>query len=373
MFLLTLMGTLTLVTLLQLIAAPHRMNQTSLILLSLLFAVSLCLSVALAIRGPRRLVTYLVLAQRLDGGAGLSGAMASLPNLFPRHLVDLVILGEETGNLEGSLSQFNEGMMNALGLHQRLLSILGYLVTVFFIQSLIIVFLLIKVLPVYLEMYEDMAESNMDIISSPQMEFIHSVTETLYLYGHLWPYLFGLLALMMVTVVSLHLRHRGALATGFIASLLLFVPWIRGIVIRQNLGLIAMMLHGLLRGGVPLDRAMAMCTVVDLHPAYQNWLRALRGALVGGESIGDALSQTRRRWLIPDSFIGQIEAGTYSGQLPAMLERVAALYQAECERRMSFLVASVLPLGILFLGYITLCTQLVGLRVIIGIGDQLIV
>ena len=264
-------------------------------------------------------------------------------------------------------------MINALGLHQRLRLILGYLAAVFTLQSLIIVFLLLKVLPVYTEMYEDMASSSMDLISSPQMKSIHGVTTALYAYGHLWPYLVGMFMLLCVTLLLLHLRHRGGLSTGPYGSMLFFIPWIRTIVIRQNLGLIALMLHGLLRGGVPLDRALAMCTVTDIHPAYRKWLRALRGALASGESVADALSQTRSHWLIPDSFIGQVEAGTYSGQLPAMLERIAALYQSDCERRMSLLVATALPLGILLLGYITLCTQLVSLRILIGMGDQLIV
>ena len=116
-----------------------------------------------------------------------------------------------------------------------------------------------------------------------------------------------------------------------------------------------------------------MCSGTDLHPAYRNWLTALRESLRGGESLREALAHTHRRWLIPESFVGQLEAGEYAGQLPAMLERIAGLYRRDVDKRMQILVATVLPLGILILGYITMFAYTLGFQLIIGMTDALLV
>ena len=180
-------------------------------------------------------------------------------------------------------------------------------------------------------------------------------------------------AVLFLCFAALRFRSRRGWASGPVAFPLLFVPWIRGLIVRQNLSQIALMLHGLLRCGVPLDRALGMCTSTDVHPAYRDWLSALRESLRGGASLREGLAHTRRKGLIPDTFVGQVEAGEYAGQLPAMLERIATIYAMEAEKRMQILVAIVLPVGILCLGYITASAQILAFQLLIGLSESLLV
>lgn len=324
--------------------------------------------------GKRRLRIYAALEQRLSSGAGLSEAMASLPRVFPSYLVDLVTVGEETGDVEGAFAKFNDGMLRSLDRNRQLQWTLRYLTALVIAQALILSFLIVKVLPVFVEINEEIYAESKEARTAPApLRTADQVQDAFDVLVYRWPRVAVAGAVIAMAIALVRFRLRRGSVRGRAFSPLFLVPWLRGMVVRQNLGLIAAMLHGLLRGGVPLDRALAMCSSADLHGVYRRWLSDLRESLREGNSLKDALVETRRPGFIPDSFIGQLEAGEYAGQLPEMCARIAELYQRDVEKRAQVLAGLVLPLGILTLGYITLFAQTLAMRLITGIAEALIV
>jgi type II secretory pathway component PulF len=321
-----------------------------------------------------RLAVFLALEARLSEGASLSDAMARLPRFFPRHLVDLVVIGEECGDPGRGFSRFTDTMLDALDMHRQLRWVFRYFAFVFSIQVLLLAFLAVKVLPVFVEIHHEMNVEFSDNNMSPQLEASLATATTIFdTLAHHWPRFAVVGAIIALAVAAIRYRGRRGWAGSGLMFPLFFLPWFRGLVVRQNLGTVALMLHGLLRAGVPLDRALAMCSATDLHPAYRNWLGELRTSLSGGKSLRDALAQTQRRRLIPESFIGQLEAGEYAGQLPEMLERIANLYRREVDRRVQILVAAALPAGIFILGYITMFAETLAFRLLTGLSEGLMI
>lgn len=338
---------------------------------ALLIAIVLGLVRQLCFRRDQRLKVYLALESRLAQGSSISSAMASLPRFFPRHLVDLISIGEETGTLDGPLAQFNDGMLRTLDRSRQLRWVFRYVAFVFSVQCLLLSFLIVKVLPVFVEMTEEVSEEGAAPL--PHLKQAATVAHAFDYVVYFWPQAAMTGALLLVLYTIIRIRARRLNVRGALLSPLLLIPWFRFLIVRQNLGLIALMLHGLLRGGVPLDRALVLCANADLPRAYRRWLLALRESLREGESLRDALARNQHRWLVPDSFVGLMEAGEYAGQLPAMLARTADLYQQETEKRMQILVSAVLPLGIFFLGYITLSAELLAFKLIWGMAEALLV
>ncbi len=321
----------------------------------------------------RRLKVFLALKSRLEAGASISDAMASLPRFFPRYLVDLVRVGEETGDMEAPFLHFNGDTLRSLDLHRHLQWVLRYLVLVVAIQLSLISFIGLKVLPVFLEINSEVHSSDTAYTPPPQVAKALALQGFVTTHGHHWPKVAVIGGLIVACYVLRRFRKRRGWASSYSSGLLFALPWFRGIVVRQNLGMIAFMLHGLLRGGVTLDAALGMCCSADIHSAYRNWLTDLRRSLNEGASLREALAATRRSGLIPDSFVGQLEAGEYGGQLPEALHRIASLYQREASRRTGVLAAMVLPIGILALGYVTLYVQTLVFQLLVGLSDSMIV
>jgi type IV pilus assembly protein PilC len=316
-----------------------------------------------------RMQVFLALEHRIANGAGLSEAMASLPRFFPRHLVCLVEAGETAGTLDPAFERFNAATLRSLGAQRELRATLSYLGLLAGVQLVVGMYLLVKVVPAFQEIRIEIAQSSGmadaagDFVSSagpvpaallPSIGGLMEWSNGLYFSKPvasliLWPFI--------TWVMFRHFNRARSWSARFSSSLLLMLPWFRGLIVRHNLGQVAFMLQGLLAAGVPLERALGMVGVADLHPAYLRWIGTLRARVCQGESLKEALRRTAPRGLLPESFVGLMEAGERSGQLPETLARIAELYRRDTEQRLGTLQALVLPAGILFLGYLVMATQ----------------
>lgn len=330
-----------------------------------------------------RLGVFLALERRIASGSGLSDAMASLPRFFPRHLVDLVAAGEVSGCLDPAFDQFNESMLHSLGLQRQLKTTFTYLGLMLLAHLSIASFLLVKVIPVFVEIRQEMWADRAQIVGGdsaadgmsrlvatilPSLETLTKLGDQVFRVG---PAIIALVLVVGLAFFSGRFRKRRNWAGRPAAHLLFLLPWFRGLVVRHNLGLISLMLHGLLRAGVPLDRALAMAGGSDIHPSYRRWLGELRDRVCQGESLKEAFDHVPPRGLIPASFRGLVEAGERSAQLPEMLGRLADLYRRDTEKRLRILQALVLPAGIFVLGYLVMATQVSVFRVLIELADSI--
>ena len=326
---------------------------------------------------------FLALEHRIACGSGLSEAMGSLPRFFPRHLVDLVEAGEATGNLDSAFAQFNDTMLRSLGAQRQLRAIFLYLSLVFGAQVLITSFLLIKVIPVFVEMRQEAAaDAGVAFVSHPLasgiaplvggllpgLEFFVAASDQIFSAA---PFIGAILLFLVLWAMLRRYRLRRSWSARRFSSVLTLLPWFRSLLVRHNLGQIALMLQGLLRAGVPLDRALAMALGSDVHPAYRRWLGQLRERVCQGESLKEALRRTASRRLVPDSFTGLVEAGERSGQLPETLAHIAELYRRDTEKRLAILQAIVLPAGVLVLGYLVMATQVAVFRVLVDLSEMI--
>jgi type II secretory pathway component PulF len=343
--------------------------------------ISLWLAKVLLTDRQGRAGVFLALEHRISCGWGLSDAMGTLPRFFPRHLVDLVEAGEATGNMDPAFDQFNDAMLRSLGTQRQLRAILWYLAIVLVAQVSIASFLLVKVIPVFVEIRQE-AAADSGVVFDPNRlsgdiapligSLLPGLDALVALGGQLYsvaPIIAMAIVLGAALLVIRRFRGRRNWSARRSSAMLTVLPWFRGLVVRHNLGQIALMLHGLLRAGVPLDRALAMALGSDIHPAYRQWLGKLRDRVCQGDSLKDALRRTASRRLIPDSFVGLIEAGERSGQLPETLEHIADLYRRDTEKRLAILQAIVLPAGVLMLGYLVMATQVTVFRVLIDLSE----
>lgn len=326
---------------------------------------------------------FQAMERRIASGSGLSEAMASLPRFFPRHLVDLVEAGEASGNLDPAFDQFSDSMLHSLGLQRQLRATFSYLGVMLLAQLTVASFLLVKVMPVFAEIRQEMGPDAASVevggtAAAGMFRFIGTILPNIdgliRLGDHIFsfgPVLIALVLLVGLVILFGRFGKRRSWSGRRSAGLLFLVPWFRGLTVRHNLGLISLMLHGLLRAGVPLDRALAMALGSDVHPAYRRWLGALRERVCQGESLKEALQTVPSRGLIPESFRGLVEAGERSGQLPETFGRVADLYRRDTEKRLRVLHALVLPAGILVLGYLVLATQVSVFRVLIELAGSI--
>ena len=318
----------------------------------------------------RRESVLLVLSKRIGQGRTLSEVMHSLPRFFPRFYADLVETGEATAQVASCFDELNDETLQTLQTQDTVRNNLYYIAFVLLVQGAILSFMVMKVVPVFEEVY---GEFGGDIPGVTRA--LIDVTDWL-VYN--WPTLMLSIALIGIPLillfkgVSLRKRSRCGFLARPLGSLLFVFPWFRGLIIKQNLAMAALILEKLLHGGATLDAALESVSNAGIHPLYTRKFSRIRDRVLQGETLSEACDANASAPPLPRAFRGFIALGENAGMLPAAIARIGRIYQRDVEMRIRILSDAFLPFAVVALGYFTLLVLLSLYLPIFSLTDQLI-
>lgn len=317
------------------------------------------------------------LQARIESGHSLSEAMARLPRFFPRNLVTMVEMGERTGRLETVLDRFSAETVQKWTAQRDLTRILWYFAAVIGFQLGIIAFLLVKVIPVFYDVLDEVGVSGSGFRQPAQFPIPLPSTDTIvfiadqviYTYSGFIVLLFWAIALWVWIRPNLKRRNW---TTHPLIVLLLAVPGFRGMIARHNLGTGAFMLHEMLEAGVPLEQALDAVARSDLHVFYRRWFAHVRKRVLNGNTLRDACAGIRPATPVPRSFVSLVGMGEAHGRLESALAYLSETYHAHVERRKRMLVSGVIPLGVFIAGYIALSIEVSLFSSMISLAEAIV-
>lgn len=316
---------------------------------------------ALAADAPDREVGHLyrALAQDIASGLTFAQAMRKRPRFFPRYYCDLVEAGENTGALEQTLAELDEYLERNGLVRREIQGFWTYPLAVLTIQACIVTFLLVKVVPVFTEIFKEFGW-----LSMPKMALLNAMST--FAQAH-WPHLLAIAACVVVGYVLVWrlIRARGLfdeLLGRFVAA----VPMLRALVVKRHLAHVARVLDKLLAASVPVPEALDDAAASDVNPMYARLLRRLKRRTEQGETLQTAM-EPESRALLPLSFRGIVSVGESSGLLPQALGRIAGFYEREARKTLRMLGGLLEPLSIGLLAGVTLLITSAVFEALVGI------
>lgn len=315
----------------------------------------------------RRERVFLVLAQRVSQGVPLSEAMAGLRRFFPAFFADMVRAGEESGDMPACLEHLGADTIRRLNAASSMAPNVVYLLTVAFIQSALALFLSVKVLPLFREIS---AEFQGDV--PPTTEFMMRTVEraeSLVSGGGALAIFLGVFAGFVAYLFLRAATRRRELLSRWSTWPMVFIPGLRGLHVKQNLGTAALKLNLLLTAGAPLPDALTMAGTGDIHRRYARVFRALANDITQGDSLAEACA---RRGALPKSFRNFVTLGERAGMLPDAFRRIADFYHRDVDKTTRVLSDALLPLGVLVLGGIGLTYELGVMGCIVQLTDLML-
>lgn len=329
-------------------------------------------------KGGAREKVLIRLRDLLEGGLDLSEAMRRLPKFFPKFYADMVEAGEQTGRMEECLAELTLDSAESLSTNQQVRGILIYLGATVLIQIFIMTFLVVKVAPVFFEIYEDMGYSYTERAPfvSKLMESIDGLLE------FRWESLFtnaftgGIAAFVLVVFIFLLRRifrkDRRTFSSSPLLSLFVIIPGLRGLIMQGNFAVITGTLEKLLRADVPLDTALEKASVADISPVYARMLRKVRTRVLDGDSLVAAFQTASSRLLVPASFTSLLAVGEQSGMLPEALAYLWTFYRNQTRVRIQILTDTVNPLGVVILGTFVLFFAVDMFSLMVGLSEAIL-
>lgn len=286
----------------------------------------------------KTLAKALVLTRdRVQQGDSLADAMRKSPKVFSDLFVNMIAAGEESGSLELCVQRMGNQFEKSAKLSSMVRSALIYPIAVLVIAFGVTIFMSMKIIPKFAQMYVDMGAD----LPGPT-QFICDFSDLLL---EKW----WLLIIIIVGLV-LFLSWFGTTTKGkeIYGKLALKLPIFGKINLKSNSAKFSRVMATLVSSGMSITTAIEICskTMSNIHYKY-----ALEKAKTDVEE-GLPLSVPIRRAgeVFPPMVHNMIAIGEETGNMEHMLDKVAEYYEEETEASTKNLTELMSPLLIVVLG-----------------------
>ncbi|WP_005036312.1 type II secretion system F family protein [Holophaga foetida] len=274
--------------------------------------------------------------QDVEQGATLQAAMAKHPKAFNDLYVNMVGAGEAGGILDVILQRLSGYIEKAVKLTGKVKGAMTYPVTVILIAIAVVAVIMLKVIPVFSQMYEGMGSS----LPVPTIVCI-AISNVLINYFPI------VLIFIIVVVVGTRQYYKTQAGHLQIDVLLLKIPIIGDLLRKVAVARFCRTLGTLTSSGVPILEGMDITARTSGNLVIQNAILKCKEAVEQGRNISTPLAETK---VFPPMVVQMVGVGEATGALDAMLSKVADFYEDEVDNAVASLTSMMEPLIIAILG-----------------------
>ncbi len=271
-------------------------------------------------------------------GNSFAGALSHYPGTFSSLYINMVRAGETSGTLEIVLDRLADITEKQQALKSRIRSALAYPVLMSFIGAGVLFLLLAFIVPSITSIFTDMGQ----VLPAPT-RFLIAASELFKFYW--W--------VIIIIVVGLFFFTRSIKKTVKgryrIDKTKLFLPIIGNIIKKLAIARFARTLGSLLENGVSMLSALEIVKNIAGNVLIAKAVEEAAGEVEKGQGLGVSLGATEVFPLLP---IQMIQVGEQSGELEAMLKRIADVYENEVETSIMSMTSLLEPVMILIMGVI---------------------
>jgi type IV pilus assembly protein PilC len=286
------------------------------------------------------------LADSVQGGSTFSESLSQHPRIFNKLYVNMVKAGELGGVLEVVLDRLAEYQEKAQKLKNKIVSAMVYPVIVMCIAVFILTFLMIFIVPRFKEMFADMGDVELPLIS----KIVFNASGFLMMTSV--PFVPNVVWLIIVAVVGYICFNAWGNTTGgrkTIDKFKLNMPLFGDIQRKSAIARFARTLGTLVTSGVPILQALNITKETSGNLIVSNAIAKVYDSVKEGESI---VSPMQGSTIFPAMVISMVDVGEETGQLPEMLLKVADVYDDEVDNAVTALTSILEPIMIVFLAIV---------------------
>jgi type IV pilus assembly protein PilC len=275
---------------------------------------------------------------RVESGESFSEALTRHPKAFNRLYVAMVSAGEKGGLLAEILGRLATYQENTERLRKKVKTALMYPTVVTVVAIGITIFLLVRVIPTFKEIYSGFGAA----LPGPTL-FLMGISDIVKHY-------FLILIIAIVGAVWGWLYYiKTKPGRDFWDKQRIKLPIFGPIAHKICLARFTRTLASLVRSGVPILEVLQIVSQTVGNTVMEKAIKASSLDIERGEGISQALG---KHPVFPNMIIRMLSAGEQTGNIDTMLERVANFLDEEIDNTLSGLMSLIEPLLIVFLGVV---------------------
>jgi type IV pilus assembly protein PilC len=277
------------------------------------------------------------IASDIEGGRSLSEAMEKHPKAFDRLYVSMVRAGEVGGVLEMTLQRVASSLEAREALKRKIKSAMTYPTVVLIFAVLAAIGMILFLVPIFTKMYEDLG-SELPTIT----QFLVNLSDN----GKSKPYLIPIPILTPIFAFKFWTsRETGRRQWDRIK---LRLPMKIGPIVQKvALARFSRTMSSLIASGVPMMQAVKVTGDTSGNSVIEDAMDDIIKSIEEGRTFSEPL---KRHPIFPSMVIQMAAIGEETGQMDAMLEKVAEFYEDEVDAAIKSLTSIVEPIMMIFVG-----------------------
>jgi type IV pilus assembly protein PilC len=273
----------------------------------------------------------------VEQGSTFADALAKHPGSFSDLYVNLVRAGEVGGILDTILNRLAQYMEKADALKRKVKGAMVYPASTVVVSIGVITLLLVKVIPVFKKMFEEMggalpAPTQMVVDISEFMQewiVVMMVAGAAIVFGFLW--------------ARRKLRDFRYRTDAIFLKSPIFGSLLRKVAVAR----FSRTLGTMISSGVPILEALDICARTSGNLVIESALVKTRMAISEGRTIAEPLEASG---VFPGMVVQMIAVGEATGAMDQMLSKIADFYDDEVDAAVSALTSLLEPMMMVFLG-----------------------
>ncbi len=276
--------------------------------------------------------------ESIEGGASLSNSFRKFPRVFNELYVNLVEAGERGGVLEEVFKRLSVYFEKIVRLKRKIKGAMIYPIVVLSVAVAVIVILMTFVIPIFAKLFASVG-AKLPLLTREVINFSN------FLRGNIIYILIGIG--IFVFLFRFYYKREGGRRN--IDRLLLKIPLIGTLLKKVAIARFARTLSTMVESGVPILAALEIVSKASGNKIIEESVIKAREDVASGSSLAAALNKIG---LFPPLVIQMIMVGEKTGNMDAMLAKVADYYDEEVDNAVTNLTQMLEPVLIVFLGIV---------------------
>jgi type IV pilus assembly protein PilC len=275
----------------------------------------------------------------LESGNALSKCFEKHPKIFDTVVVNLIKAGEASGKLDTFLQKIVVSLEKREKIKSQIKSALFYPGVLFSVAILVTVFMLMNVVPTFVEMYEQMGAKSLPTPTAVIMsmsEFVRS-SGGFFLLIFIISFIVGFKFLIIKNYNVKKVLHK----------IILKLPIFGNLINKSILAKVSLVLGNLNQAGVDLIESIDIAKSVTDNVIVIEALENIKKGVFSGETLTDLFNKEK---IFPPTFSQLISVGEQTGSLDEMFGSVAIYYEEEFDVAVANLASLIEPIMIVFMG-----------------------
>lgn len=272
-------------------------------------------------------------------GENLSDAMLKQEKTFPKLLINMIKTAEMTGDLPSILDDMADYYTSIDQTRRQMISAMTYPTVVIIMAICVLVFMLIYLVPQFVQLYEDQ-DATLPAITL----FIMGASNFLKA-----NYFWLILATLVVIILFYYLYNNVKSFRTGVQTILMKTPIIGNVIIYSEISTFTKTFASLLNHGVFITDSMEVLSKITNNEIYKRIIANTLNNLGKGESISKSF---KGEWAFPIVAYEMLVTGENTGQLGLMMEKVADHFQNLHKNLVNQMKSLIEPLMIIVLAAI---------------------